>query len=98
MSKTTFTPPLPHAPDPTDETIKKLQSLSRKEKKQLKETVKAATKEPRERQRKQTINRRKLWWKNNWIALLGTIFAFIAAIPVIIEGIEAILQWLGQLN
>lgn len=47
----------------------------------------------RDRQRKQSS--RKKWWRDNWIALLAMIFALIAAIPVIIQGIAAILELLG---
>lgn len=37
---------------------------------------------------------KKLWWKNNWINFLAMVFAFIAAIPVIIQGIEKILKYI----
>lgn len=32
------------------------------------------------------------WWGDNWIAFLGLVFAFIAAIPVIIQAVEYILS------
>lgn len=32
------------------------------------------------------------WWSNNWIQLLSMIFALIAAIPVIKQGVEIILK------
>lgn len=41
---------------------------------------------------------RKKWLSDNWIALLSLIFAFIAALPVIIPGIETILKWLTLLS
>lgn len=34
------------------------------------------------------------WWVNNWIQLLSMIFALIAAIPVIKQGIEIILKYI----
>lgn len=32
------------------------------------------------------------WWKNNWISFLGMIFAFISALPVILQIIAYILK------
>ena len=42
--------------------------------------------------KREKSSRRKLWWKDNWISLLGLVFSFIAALPVIIEAIASILQ------
>lgn len=36
--------------------------------------------------------KRKEWWKNNLIPLLGLLFAFISALPVILEAVEYILS------
>lgn len=36
--------------------------------------------------------RRKEWWKNNLIPLLGLLFAFISALPVILDAVEYILS------
>lgn len=35
------------------------------------------------------------WFKNNWIALLSLLFAFIAALPVIIQAIYYILKYIA---
>ena len=44
---------------------------------------------------KESKRRRRInWWRDNWIAFLSLIFSFIAAAPVIIQGIETILGWL----
>lgn len=47
----------------------------------------------RDKERKRRNRRR--WWRDNWIAFFCLLFSFIAAIPVIIQGIETILGWLG---
>ena len=39
---------------------------------------------------------RKAWWSDNWIQILGLLFAFIAAVPVIIEAASYILSRLTQ--
>ena len=41
---------------------------------------------------------RRKWFADNWISLLSLLFAFIAALPVIIQGIETILKWLTLLS
>lgn len=51
-----------------------------------------------ERERKLKKKKRSEWWKNNWVSFLAMIFAFIAAIPYIIQGIESILKWLKLLS
>ena len=47
-----------------------------------------------DREKEQKKSNRAQWWYNNWISLLGVFFAFIAALPVIIQGFETILKWL----
>ena len=45
-----------------------------------------------DREKKQKRSKRIQWWKDNCIALLSLIFAFIAALPVIIQVFEYILS------
>ena len=70
--------------------------MTAKERKQFKKTkaYKKYVKSFIDREKKQRRSARHEWWKNNWIALLGLLFAIIAAMPVIIQGIETILKWL----
>lgn len=35
-----------------------------------------------------------VWWKNNWVSFLSMIFAIIASIPVIMQGIELLLKYI----
>lgn len=97
MGKKSYVPPLPHIEPPSQETIDKLSSMTKKDHKEFtkSDAYKKYVQPTLEREKQQRRTRRKVWWKNNWIALLGLIFAFIAAIPVIIQGIETILGWLG---
>lgn len=46
------------------------------------------------RVKQEKAERRRKWWAQNWIALLGVLFAFIAALPTIYQVIEAILKLL----
>ena len=97
MSKKPFAPPTPHVDPPSQETIDTLEITTIKERRKFKKSK--AYKEHAQ----PVIDRRKAqkklvqteWWKNNWIAVLGLIFAFIAAIPVIAQGIETIIKLLG---
>lgn len=43
---------------------------------------------------KRKKERRSEWWRNNWVPFVAMIFAFISALPYIIQGIETILKWL----
>lgn len=45
---------------------------------------------------KQKKQQRSEWWRNNWVAFVAMIFAFISALPYIIQGIDAMLKWLTQ--
>lgn len=47
-----------------------------------------------DREEEQKKSRRAQWWSRNWIALLGVFFAFVAALPVIVQGIATILELL----
>ena len=48
--------------------------------------------------RKRTHAARLAFIRENWIQLLGLLFAAIAAAPVIVRAIQAMLAWLEQLN
>lgn len=56
--------------------------------------VKDAVKKTIDREKQLRQSTRRKWWRDNWIALLAMIFALIAAIPVIIQGIATILELL----
>ena len=97
MSKKPFIPPIPYVDPPSEETMEKLSNMTKKDIKNLKKSdaykkyvvpILESEKESRKKMRKE-------WWKNNWIALLSLLFAFIAAIPVILQGISAMLKLLG---
>lgn len=45
---------------------------------------------------KRKKERRSEWWRNNWVPFVAMIFAFISALPYIIQGIETILKLLIQ--
>ena len=45
-------------------------------------------------QKQENQSRTRSWWKENWIQLLSLVFAFIAALPVIIQGISSILKYI----
>lgn len=47
---------------------------------------------------KRKKEQRSEWWHNNWVPFVAMIFAFISALPYIIQGIETILKWLKLLN
>lgn len=51
-----------------------------------------------EEQLKRKQEQRSEWWRNNWVPFVAMIFAFISALPYIIQGIETILKWLKLLN
>ena len=76
-----------------DSTIDRLKNMPKKEyKKLLRQSRKSEFVKHMERiNRQEKSSGFKQWWANNWIAFLGLIFAFIAALPVIIEGIANIL-------
>ena len=97
MSKKPFVPPLPHVNLPSQETIDKLSNMTKKELRDFKKSAayKDAVQRATARRKSQKKLARKDWWKNNWIALLSLIFAFIAAVPVIVQGIATILGLLG---
>lgn len=97
MSKKPFVPPIPYVEPPSEETIEKLSKMTKNDIKNFKKSdaytkyVAPVLKAEKESRKK----RRKEWWKNNWIALLSLLFAFIAAPPVILQGIIAMLKLLG---
>ena len=97
MSKKPFVPPLPRVDLPSQETVDALANMTKKERRKLQKSAayKDAIQRAATRRKTQKKLVRRDWWKNNWIALLSLIFAFIAAIPVIVQGIAAILKLLG---
>lgn len=97
MSKPPFIPPRPYIDPPSQETIEHLKSMTKEDHKAFKKSdaYKKHVLPALKRHKQQKRRKCQEWWKNNWIAILGLIFAFIAAIPVMLQGIEAILGWLG---
>ena len=97
MRKTPFVPPIPYAPEISQEAIDNMKNMTKKERKQFKKSdeYKKYVQPVIDMERKAKRDSSRSWWKNNWISLLSLVFAFIAAIPVIIQGISAILQLLG---
>lgn len=96
MSKKPFVPPTPYVDFPSKESVDELSKMSKKDIKKF-EKSEACRKyiDPiRKFEKESRKERRRNWWKNNWIALLSLLFAFIAAIPVIIQGIVSILKLL----
>lgn len=97
-----FTPPPPIDKDTQDQLRKAMENVTEldlflfdykiKHDPYIREKyVKPLKRRDKERKRR---NRRR-WWRDNWIAFFSLLFSFIAAIPVIIQGIETILGWLG---
>ena len=99
MSKrnTPFVPPIPHVDPPSQEALEHLQNMTKNERRQLEESVSQNkyVQSAQNRRKQHMREQRKKWWRDNWIAFLGLIFAFLAAIPVISQGIETILKLLG---
>lgn len=97
MDKKPFTPPAPHIDPPSQETIEKLSKMSKKEwrKKRKSLAEKKYIQPVLERERKMKNQKILDWWKDNWVSFLSMLFALIAAIPVIIQAISAILELLG---
>lgn len=97
MRKMPFVPPMPYAPEISQEAIDNMKNMTKKERKQFKKSdaYKKYVQPVIDMERKAKRDSSRSWWKNNWISLLSLVFAFIAAIPVIIQGISAILQLLG---
>lgn len=91
MSKNNFVPPLPNIKPPSEETIKKMQNLSPEHKKHVQEAVRKTF----DREKQLGKDHRHKWWASNWISLLGLLFSAIAALPVILQGIETILKLIG---
>ncbi len=96
MSKKPFVPPIPHVDPPSQETIAALESMTKREQRKFKKSavykkhVLPVIKQDKAGRKKA----RAKWWKNNWIALLGLILALIATVPVIVQGVAAILRLL----
>lgn len=99
MSKknASFVQQIPHVNPPSQETLERLQKMTKTERKRLEKSVSqnmhVQSARKHRRIKKQELTKR--WWKDNWIAFLSLIFAFIAAIPVIVQAIESILKLLG---
>lgn len=97
MSKIPFAPPNPCVTVPDQETIEEMKNMTSKELRQFKKSA-AYKKHVRPALNRHKSAKRKAvaeWWKNNWIALLSLIFAIIAAIPVIAQGVVTMLELLG---
>ena len=99
MSKrnTPFVPPIPHVDPPSQEALEQLQNMTKKERRQLDKSLSQNkhVQSVRNQRKQHKREQRKKWWQDNWIAFLGLIFAFLAAIPVISQGIESILKLIG---
>lgn len=100
MSKTPSMPPnipLPEIPKLNEEELKNIDwekikqnpAMQKYEKRIIERKQRKAAEEL-----KQKKNRRSEWWRNNWVPFVAMIFAFISALPYIIQGIETILKWL----
>lgn len=106
MSKTSYTPPnipIPKIPKLSEEELKNIDwdkakqsenPTMQKYEKRIAERKQRKADEELKRKRK----RRSEWWRNNWVPFVAMIFAFISALPYIIQGIETILKWLKLLN
>ena len=97
MSKNPSVPPIPYVEQPSDESVEALSKMTKNDIKKLRKSaayqkyVAPVMKSEKENRRKRRVE----WWKNNWIALLSLLFAFIAALPVIIQGIISMLRLPG---
>lgn len=91
-----FVPPAPHIENKED-IIASLDG-SRLSGSSKNEKVQQYVARHREHEKLSKRKARQKWFADNWIALLGLLFAFIAALPVIIQGIETILKWLTLLS
>ncbi len=104
MSKIPSIPPnipLPEVPKLSEDEIKSLKTgeasqnpaLQKYEKRIKLKKQRESAKELRAKK-----ERRSEWWRNNWVAFFAMIFAFISALPYIIQGISTILKLLGLSN
>lgn len=89
-------PPQPYVQRPSDKAVDEFSKMSGTERSAFAENPKAKkyidVTLTREKQRKRSA--RKRWWRDNWLAFLAMLFALIAALPVIIQGISTILGFL----
>lgn len=71
-----------------------MEPITEEQRKQFKKsnTYKKYVKPVIDREKMEKHSKRIQWWKDNCIALLSLIFAFIAALPVIIQVFEYILS------
>lgn len=100
MSKTPSMPPnipLPEIPKLSEEELKNIDWDKVKQNPAMQKYEKRIT-ERKQRKAAEELKRKKErrseWWRNNWVAFVAMIFAFISALPYIIQGIETILKWL----
>lgn len=93
MSKSQFVPPPPISDRPQTPPVHPSQ-MPKEKQERIRAAVKGAQKIDADRRRLG----RKAFWRDNWIQLLALVFSFIAALPVIIQGIQAIYGWLRSLS
>ena len=107
MSKIPYMPPnipLPDIPKLSEEDIENLKNLKLSDEKKayIYEKYEKPLREQEQRKAAEKLKRKKErrseWWRNNWVPFVAMIFAFISALPYIIQGIETILKWLIQWN
>lgn len=91
-----FVPPAPHIE--TKEDIISSLDGSRLSGSSKNEKVQKYVARYREHEKLSKREARRKWFADNWIALLSLLFAFIAALPVIIQGIGTLLKWLTLLS
>ena len=93
MSKSQFVPPPPISDRLQTPPVHPSQ-IPKEKQERIKAAVKGAQKIDTDRRKLG----RKDFWHDNWIQILALVFSFIAALPVIIQGIQAIYEWLRSLN
>lgn len=105
MDDIPFTPPPPVDPEIREEMEKSVKRMTEIDWFLVKYKVKHSPyiqkkyiKPLKKREKAARKRRRREWWKNNWISFWGLVFAVIAALPVISQGIKTILKWLGLLS
>ena len=100
MSKIPHMPPnipIPEVPKLSEEELKNIdwEKIKQSPKMQKYEKQIAERKKRKaDAELKREKERRSEWWRNNWVPFVAMIFAFISALPYIIQGIETILKWL----
>lgn len=88
MDKIPFTPPT--LPPLNEEDIKNIKKINRKEFKNS-YAYKKYIQPNRERRKKQKTDKRKKWWKDNWINISTLIVAVLTLIATILFGLIQLL-------